>query len=109
MTIRVAVIARPQRLHQTGENDNEKNVILNEVKNLYCGLTFCYDAILHFVQNDKGGRGRMTEGRFVIGRAIARSNPEIYGGKKPIFISRSKTAILWTPEPIWRIGLFFCF
>ena len=26
-------------------------VILNEVKNLFCGLTFCYDAILHFVQN----------------------------------------------------------
>ena len=31
----------------------EKNVILNEVKNLFCGLTFCYDAILHFVQNDR--------------------------------------------------------
>ena len=68
MTTTRIVIARPQRLHQTGENHNEKNVILNEVKNLYCGLTFCYDAILHFVQNDKGGRGRMTEGRFVIAR-----------------------------------------
>ena len=28
-------------------------VILNEVKNLCSWLTFCYDAILHFVQNDK--------------------------------------------------------
>ena len=37
-------------------------VILNEVKNLCSWLTFCYDAILHFVQNDNGGRGRMTGG-----------------------------------------------
>ena len=29
----------------------EKNVILNEVKNLCSWLTYCYDAILHFVQN----------------------------------------------------------
>ena len=28
--------------------------------------TYCYDAILHFVQNDSGGRGRMTECWFVI-------------------------------------------
>jgi len=55
------IIERPQRLHQTGENDERKSnfssVILNEVKNLCSGLTFCYDAILHFVQNDRGGKG----------------------------------------------------
>ena len=28
-------------------------VILNEVKNLCIWLTLCYDAILHFVQNDR--------------------------------------------------------
>ena len=46
---------------QTGENDKRKNVILNEVKNLCSWLTFCYDAILHFVQNDRGVF-RMTGG-----------------------------------------------
>ena len=34
------VIARLQRWHLTGENDKEKNVILNEVKNLAVGLPF---------------------------------------------------------------------
>ena len=34
MTKQIVVIARLQRLHQTGENDKRKNVILNEVKNL---------------------------------------------------------------------------
>ena len=33
--------------------DFHRNV-LNEVKNLYSWLTFCYDEILHFVQNDRG-------------------------------------------------------
>ena len=43
-----------------------KNVILNEVKNLCSWLNFRCDAILHFVQNDRGGRGGMTDTRVVI-------------------------------------------
>jgi len=58
----------PMKASNKRKMTKEKNVILNEVKNLCSGLTFCYDAILHFVQNDKGGRGRMTDTRFVIGR-----------------------------------------
>jgi len=54
------VIGRPQRLHQTGENDKKKNVILNEVKNLFVGLPF---VSMRFFTSF-----RMTEGRFVISR-----------------------------------------
>jgi len=66
------------------EKSNFSTVILNEVKNLCSWLTFCYDVILYFVQNvpikinqcvcfacgtnDRGGRGRMTDTWFVIGR-----------------------------------------
>jgi len=48
-------------------------VILNEVKNLCTWLSLCYDEILHFVQNDMGVGGRMTDTWFVIGSL--RSNP----------------------------------
>ena len=60
MTTTRSVIARPQRLHQTGENDKKKNVILNEVKNLCVGLPF---VSMRFFTSF-----RMTEGRFVISR-----------------------------------------
>jgi len=41
----------PNDCIKQAKNDKRKNVILNEVKNLCGWLTFCYDAILHFVQN----------------------------------------------------------
>jgi len=60
----------PKDYIKQAKNDKRKNVIcsasetdtlidyywnvLNEVKNLCGWLTFCYDAILHFVQNDRG-------------------------------------------------------
>jgi len=38
----------------TREKRNISSVILNEVKNLCSWFTFCYNAILHFFQNDMG-------------------------------------------------------
>ena len=39
-------------------------VILNELKNLCRWLSLCYDAILHFVQNDMGkGKNDMGKGK----------------------------------------------
>ena len=62
MTKQIAVIANceARSRKQSREPDSVRindfviiRNVLNEVKNLCGWLTFCYDAILHFVQNDR--------------------------------------------------------